>query len=35
VLYRIASGQEVHLLGDEAKEALKLREEDTNAEARK
>ncbi|HYD75595.1 TRAP transporter small permease [Ramlibacter sp.] len=34
VLWRLASGQEAHLLGDEAKEALKLQEEDV-AEARK
>lgn len=27
VLWRLASGQEVHLLGDEAEEALKLRED--------
>jgi C4-dicarboxylate transporter DctQ subunit len=29
VLYRLATGAEAHLLGDEAKEALKLKEEDT------
>lgn len=34
VLWRLASGQEAHLLGDEAQEALKLQEEDV-AEARK
>lgn len=35
VLYRIASGQEAHLLGDEAKDALKLKQtEDTNGAAR-
>lgn len=28
VLWRIASGQEAHLLGDEVKEALKLKEEE-------
>jgi C4-dicarboxylate transporter DctQ subunit len=28
VLYRLATGGEAHLLGDEAKEALKLKEED-------
>ena len=27
VLYRLATGQEAHLLGDEAKDALKLRED--------
>ena len=34
VLWRLASGQEAHLLGDEAEEALKLQEEEV-AEARK
>lgn len=34
VLWRLASGREAHLLGDEAQEALKLQEEDV-AEARK
>jgi C4-dicarboxylate transporter DctQ subunit len=34
VLYRLAAGKEVHLLGDEAEEALKLRE-DRPGEARK
>ncbi len=34
VLWRLASGQEVHLLGDEAQEALKMQEEET-AEVRK
>ena len=29
VLYRIATGQEAHLLGDEAQEALKLKQNDT------
>jgi C4-dicarboxylate transporter DctQ subunit len=29
VLYRLATGGEAHLLGDEAKEALKLKEDDT------
>lgn len=33
VLYRLASGKEAHLLGDEAKEALKLRQEEARGEA--
>jgi C4-dicarboxylate transporter DctQ subunit len=31
VLYRLASGKEAHLLGDEAKEALKLRADESEA----
>jgi len=31
VLYRLASGKEVHLLADEAKEALKLRTDEPNS----
>jgi len=30
VLWRLASGQEAHLLGDEAEDALKLKEEDAS-----
>ncbi len=33
VLYRIASGREAHLLGDEAKEALKLKADEASGEA--
>lgn len=35
VLWRLASGQEVHLLGDEAEEALKLKEDESSGEVRK
>lgn len=35
VFWRLASGQEAHLLGDEAKEALKLREDQPNGEVQK
>ena len=35
VLYRLISGKEAHLLGDEAKDALKLKEEEMPSEARK
>ena len=35
ILWRIANGQEAHLLGDEAKEALKLNEEPSFSEAHK
>ncbi|MDI1273469.1 TRAP transporter small permease [Polaromonas sp.] len=34
VLWRLASGQEVHLLGDEAKDALKLQEDPAVGEVR-
>ena len=34
VLYRLATGQEAHLLGDEAEDALKLREDGGAGEAR-
>lgn len=35
VLFRLVSGREAHLLGDEAKDALKLREDDTSDEVRR
>ncbi len=35
VLYRLASGKEAHLLGDEAKEALKLRADQPEGEEQK
>ncbi len=35
VLYRLASGQEAHLLGDEAKEALKLKQDEPPGDVRK
>jgi C4-dicarboxylate transporter DctQ subunit len=35
VLYRLASGKEAHLLGDEAKEALKLKADEPSGEAGK
>ncbi len=35
VLYRLVSGKEAHLLGDEAKEALKLKEDEPSGEVRK
>lgn len=34
VLYRLASGQEAHLLGDEAQEALKLKQDEPPGEVR-
>ncbi|MFT6589253.1 MAG: C4-dicarboxylate transporter DctQ subunit [Rhodoferax sp.] len=35
VLWRLATGQDAHLLGDEAKEALKLREDEPSGEVQK
>ena len=35
VLYRLLSGKEAHLLGDEVKDALKLKEDEPSGEARK
>jgi C4-dicarboxylate transporter DctQ subunit len=35
VLYRLATGSEAHLLGDEVKDALKLKADDASGEARK
>jgi C4-dicarboxylate transporter DctQ subunit len=35
VLYQLASGKEAHLLGDEAKEALKLKQDEPPGETRK
>jgi len=35
VLFRIAAGKEAHLLGDEAKDALKLKQDEPPAEERK
>ena len=35
VLFRLLSGREAHLLGDEAKDALKLREDDSGDEGRR
>lgn len=35
VLLRLLSGQEAHLLGDEAEDALKLKEDETGGEVRK
>lgn len=35
VLWRLATGQDAHLLGDEAKEALKLRQDEPDGEVQK